>query len=204
MSRLNEEFETNIWPDFLEKCESGEFLKNDVFDLFKIQDYYQEKYSNWNRIIEGIYITLEKNNINMFENQTQIPTMFCYCWNFLKKITIPATVRIIGAHAFSGCKYLETVLFEKDSYDLFRILDGAFSDCWSLKDIKLPEGIEVLEEFTFNGCLNLKEFYVPDSLKDFLPDSCWVFNKCISLRNIVFSTGDKLEVKWDVEFKLVR
>lgn len=56
----------------------------------------------------------------------------------LKSITIPDTVKGIGASAFSNCVNLEKVI--------------------------LPDGLEYISASAFNGCENLKEISIPDSV----------------------------------------
>ena len=53
----------------------------------------------------------------------------------LKSLTVPATVRNIGANAFEGCKNLEKVKFFKDGNLIIR--GGAFEDCSKLVNVTL-------------------------------------------------------------------
>ncbi len=72
----------------------------------------------------------------------------------LEKITLPATLKSIGNHAFEGCGFYE---------------------------VELPEGLEGMDEFVFNRCLHLERVTLPASLTKigFSP-----FNRCTALRTI--------------------
>ena len=55
----------------------------------------------------------------------------------LEEITIPASIKIIGARAFSGCSNLNKVIFNKGS-KLTTIEEFAFSDCSNLSSVDIP------------------------------------------------------------------
>ena len=59
------------------------------------------------------------------------------CWNAFRKLTIPASVRHIGSHAFRGCATLEKVVF---AGLIDNIGSGIFESCERLSEIVVPEG----------------------------------------------------------------
>lgn len=59
------------------------------------------------------------------------------CWNAFKELTIPASVRHIGSHAFRECLTLEKVIFAGPIDD---IGSGIFESCEKLSSIVVPQG----------------------------------------------------------------
>ena len=59
------------------------------------------------------------------------------CWNAFKELTIPASVRHIGSHAFRECLALEKVIFAGPIDD---IGSGIFESCEKLSSIVVPQG----------------------------------------------------------------
>lgn len=64
------------------------------------------------------------------------------CWNAFKELTIPASIRKIGSHAFRNCLTLEKVIF---SGLIDKIGSGIFESCERLTSIVVPKGS--LEQF---------------------------------------------------------
>lgn len=64
------------------------------------------------------------------------------CWNAFKELTIPASVRHIGSHAFRNCLTLEKVIFLEP---IEKIGSGIFESCERLSSIVVPKGC--LEKF---------------------------------------------------------
>ena len=64
------------------------------------------------------------------------------CWNAFKELTIPASVRHIGSHAFRNCLTLEKVIFLGP---IEKIGSGIFESCERLSSIVVPKGC--LEKF---------------------------------------------------------
>jgi hypothetical protein len=73
----------------------------------------------------------------------------CFKGSGLRSLSLPATVRRIGKHAFAGCSNLTSVTFENKSRSrLVEIGDGAFNGC-PLERLELPESVRVLGERAF-------------------------------------------------------
>lgn len=88
----------------------------------------------------------------------------------LKKITIGKNVEKIGEEAFSGCRFLESVVFA-DGSACKEIGDYAFSGCDSLKTITLPDGLETIGENAFCAT-GIETVDIPDSVTT-LGDYCF-------------------------------
>lgn len=91
----------------------------------------------------------------------------------LKSIIIPASCEEIEACAFKGCTSLESVSFEPVSR-LMAIRGGGtenskipayygtFSDCTSLKSIRIPSSCQVIEDSAFKNCITLESVTFED------------------------------------------
>ena len=73
-------------------------------------------------------------------------------------VEIPATVREIGARAFSDCWNLSNITFAAES-GLTTIGDSAFTNCISLASITLPKTLSRLGAGCFQGCAQLTDVY---------------------------------------------
>ena len=89
------------------------------------------------------------------------PGAFSNC-SFLASIEIPEGVTEIYQNAFSGCTRLETVTL---STSLKRIEVNVFSGCSSLTSIKIPEGVTEIHQNAFSGCTKLETVILPETLE---------------------------------------
>ena len=112
------------------------------------------------------------------------PYAFSNCKN-LKNVRKSSSTRAamteesaeIGAFAFSGCENLESF----DLKNVGMIGEGAFSNCSSLDNISIPEGISIIEDTAFFDCSNLKSIDIPKSVTEI---SDGAFSGCTSIQNI--------------------
>ncbi|MGI6689325.1 MAG: leucine-rich repeat domain-containing protein [Christensenellales bacterium] len=84
-----------------------------------------------------------------------------------RELTVPDKVdgypvAEIGAEAFSFCYNLTGITLPEG---LQRIGDRAFFECESLTGITLPEGLQNIGDGAFHGCISLTGITLPDSLK---------------------------------------
>ncbi|MDR0633196.1 MAG: leucine-rich repeat domain-containing protein [Holosporales bacterium] len=95
-------------------------------------------------------------------------------------ITIPASVKIIGEKAFSGCSLQQVILQE----GLTEIGKFAFSGCWLLQSINIPASVTTIKEDAFFNCKGLAavNFATDSNLKEIGADA---FNGCSNLKQIV-------------------
>ncbi|MBO5270506.1 MAG: leucine-rich repeat protein, partial [Clostridia bacterium] len=126
---------------------------------------------------------------------------------FLKDITVPETVTVIGKYAYAGCEGLEGVLHLPES--TITINEGAFEFCQNLTGIDFPDGVESIGANAFAGCALITKLTVPDTvtsigdnafancalLTEFIiPDSVTsigitVLNNCSGVRSITIGAG---------------
>lgn len=108
----------------------------------------------------------------------------------VKNIIIPDSVEYIYMHrTFEELTCLETVTFPEniqcvyeydDDFDYPIEAHDTFSECSNLKEVILPEGIEVLEG-TFFLCTNLEKVTLPNTITEINENA---FGECVKLTDI--------------------
>ena len=78
---------------------------------------------------------------------------------FLKKVSLPSSLRVIEQGAFSDCGIEE--IFIPDGVEV--IGRNAFMDCKELKSVRLPNTLLSLD-IAFNGCKSLEKVILPDEI----------------------------------------
>ncbi len=131
---------------------------------------------------------------------------FYHC-SQLKTVTIPATVKVIGKMAFSGCTQLTAVKYEGDVSSLVTVGDLAFAYCKSLAAITLPNTLTTLGMGAFLECEALTTINIPAAVRGdggvvvsgitALPDM--VFMGCKSLATV--TGGEGIETIGDYAFR---
>ncbi len=160
-------------------------------------------------IIDGVLVKYNGNNKDIV-----IPTtvneiyLQAFAGSTIESITIPDSVKKIGARAFEDCRQLVSVVLPESigtlengtflrCWDLIEIhlpesltsiKDGVFWECHSLESIKLPANIKNIGENAFLGCKKLQEIILPSQLQE-LGDGC--FEVCDSLKKVVFPETTK-------------
>lgn len=84
--------------------------------------------------------------------------------NVLTNVEIPASVKTIGARAFSNCTNLSTVTFESES-QLKWIWEYAFEECKYLSNFKIPSNTLYIGDQAFTGCKSLGSLVIPMSVE---------------------------------------
>ena len=118
-------------------------------------------------IPEGIVEIEERRGLEgvFFKNET------------IKTVSIPKSMKRIGAFAFRQCVSLETVIFhgapEFDGY--------VFEDCHSLQEITIPYGVTKISSSLFAGCKNLRKVTIPDTVECIEGSA---FKNCVALKEI--------------------
>ena len=95
-----------------------------------------------------------------------------------KNITIPSNVITIASGTFKD-KEIESVVFP----DGVNNISGAFDGCTTLKKVKLPSDMKVINENAFSGCTSLDTVEFPEKLEKI--DTA-AFKNCSALSNISF------------------
>jgi len=131
----------------------------------------------------GSYFCSYNENVAIDISETQIETLpeyaFAEC-SALHQLKMPATLKHIGAYAFTNCNNLSTVEFL--GTQLLTLGTGAFKDSPTLHNITIPEGVTNIENDTFSGCGNLGEVVLPDSVTT-IGDNA--FKGCVTIHSLV-------------------
>lgn len=104
--------------------------------------------------VSGIY------HVVVGEDITRIGEGNFNVWG-LETVSLPSTLKVIGARAFSGCRMLGSVDLPAA---LERIETGAFSGCASMKEARLLGGVKVIGPEAFQDCISLASIDMPVSL----------------------------------------
>jgi len=103
----------------------------------------------------------------------------------IDSIVIPSSVESISGRAFSMCDKLIYIEFQKSDSTL-EIGEGAFVGCTSLKELFLPDNINIYEGRQFMNCTNLKTATLPSSLQTISEE---MFYGCTSLTTVNLPDG---------------
>ena len=120
-------------------------------------------------------------NVVIEEGVTKISEFAFLLCTKMSDVTIPASVEIIGRHAFSSCIGLESISFADDTH-LTTIGEGAFAGCNNLKQksLTIPGSVTSIGESAFDGCSSLETITLSNSTSD---DE-------ITIGNDAFRTGE--------------
>ena len=99
----------------------------------------------------------------------------------IEKITIPASVREIGADAFHGCEKLREIIFEGGSK--LKIISQNCFICAGIKKIIIPKGVTEIQDSALCRCKNLKKVTFEEG-SELKVIGEWAFGDCISIRSI--------------------
>ena len=102
---------------------------------------------------------------------------FKYC-NKLKEISIPSTIKELGAESFDGCRELYKVNLNEG---LEKIDNYAFSKCIKLESIVIPNTVRYINAFAFSEDVRLASITIGEGVKS-IGSSC--FENCVRLRNV--------------------
>ncbi|MGN0813805.1 MAG: leucine-rich repeat protein [Candidatus Coproplasma sp.] len=99
---------------------------------------------------------------------------------YLKSLSVPSSVALLGEYAFAGVSILNTVTFD-DGSKIDTIPICCFSDCTSLASINIPESVEKIDSFAFASCTSLTQFTVGLNVSSI---ASYAFNNCYRLREV--------------------
>lgn len=80
----------------------------------------------------------------------------------LKRVSIPASVTLIGECAFSKCTGLTEITIPDSVTTIGR---KAFFECEALQELGLPASVQEIGEWAFKNCINLKNMTIPDGVE---------------------------------------
>lgn len=101
----------------------------------------------------------------------------------VEAVFLPQGLEIISKNAFSWCVKLGNITFPDT---LQMIDDGAFSDCESLKEIKLNEGLKFIGANAFRACSGATALTIPASVQNI---SRRAFDFCVLLESAEIPAG---------------
>ena len=119
------------------------------------------------------------NPIIFAEDTTVIPGWcFAYCHE-LSEVKYPSSLQLIEDYAFYECNmYLKEVKLP-DGCEVLG--EHAFQQCTSLTTIYLSASMETIKSYAFYGCINIQEIVVPQGVKIV---SDYAFAECYELTTI--------------------
>ena len=103
----------------------------------------------------------------------------------LNRISLPTTLKKIGAHAFDGCVGLKEVVIQ--AKEMAEIGEAAFNGCSELKSIVIPEGIKEIGDSTFDRCGKLAQVKTPKAGLLRIGDRA--FAECKALTELKLNNG---------------
>ena len=126
-------------------------------------------------------------------------------------ITIPDSVKKIGAYAFLDCAYIDTVTIPAN---ITEITDDCFNGCQYLNNVVLPDtvksigknafkgckrmtnftmgnGVEIIGDSAFADCSNMTKFALTDSVKSI---GTLVFDGCRKIKDFRMSANAELTI----------
>ena len=93
---------------------------------------------------------------------------------------IPEGIKLIGSHAFDGCKNLTKITIPNG---VNVIEEYGFAGCSCLNCIVIPQGVKNIDEYAFFGCIKLDSITIPESVTEI--GNC-AFEECGNLT--IYST----------------
>lgn len=124
----------------------------------------------------------------------------------LTDITLPDSVKVIHAHAFSSCTNLKSVNIPNITYDIAlldlpygletlylgdgvkEISDSAFYHRENLKNVYIGNGTTKIGENAFDNCFNLTTVVIGNGVTTIEP---WAFANCYELTNLTIGNSVK-------------
>lgn len=108
----------------------------------------------------------------------------------LTKVTIPSSVKLIGANAFYGCKKLASVVFDSADGEDLQIASTAFENCTALTDVIFPIRTTSIGKSAFKGCTNLIAIHIGENNR-LVSIGDEAFMNCTALKSVLLSPGLK-------------
>ncbi len=194
----------DLW---LPNSKSKELLATDLWKGFKkYHSYYEYEDENLSYELDhlnGTAIVRGKNN-KQLEGTITIPATITHNGSTftvttigyfafssqprLKRVVIPTTVTHIQHDAFHNSGALESITWNSNSSDPITIEEGAFTNCFGLTKLKLPNGVTSIPDGMFSACRGLREIDLPRTVTSV---NMGAFSDCWQLRALIVRASDK-------------
>ena len=115
---------------------------------------------------------------------------YVFAGSGLTSISIPATVKGLGAYAFQNCGALTSVVFEgadDGTCSLLTIGDYAFDGCTELTGVTIPASVTTLGKYAFRGCVKFTAMTVPETVTKLGGGN--LFENCTELTAVAWNTS---------------
>lgn len=89
----------------------------------------------------------------------------------ITSVTIPDSVKKIGAEAFLDCSSIKSVTIPSGVQEIEPL---AFANCTSLTEITIPSSVKTIGYGAFNGCTSLKTVNYEGSHNDWMKHKLWI------------------------------
>lgn len=122
------------------------------------------------------------------EGVTNLYKTFIDC-SSLVSVSLPNSLKTIGAGTFSGCKSLAEIIIPDSVTSIY---SGAFSGT-SIKHIDIPESVETLYLSAFSSCSELEELIIPDTVTKYGNEITSFYNMD-ALKILIFSNNCNLDL----------
>ena len=116
---------------------------------------------------EAFYKCTSLDRIALTEKLTVIGSRaFSECTSLID-VAIPKAVTTIGSYSFQSCTSLESVVIEANSKKGFETVIGesAFNGCNGLISVTIPGNVISIENYAFSNCKSLEELTIPEGVK---------------------------------------
>ena len=135
-------------------------------------------------------------NLTIGDNVETIPSYFMRNNKKFDELTLPASVRKIGANAFNNTSLTSIEM----SQEVDAIGENAFGNCRSLTSFAIPDSVEVLASGVLYGSSALEELTLGEGLKEVhtnLSEGLTALKRvnynAVSMDSIQFAKSDKIE-----------
>lgn len=98
--------------------------------------------------------------------------------NYIESVSLPDTLRTIGAYAFFLCKSLTEINIPSSVTNIYYF---AFDGCSALEKLTLSEGVKAIGGNAFSGCIKLSEITIPSTVEN---KATYAFANCTGLKKI--------------------
>lgn len=112
----------------------------------------------------------------------------------ITKLTGPSTLVTLGYDCFRGDGFDGTPLVKVDfsnCTNLATLTEGTFYDCHLLKNVSLPEGLQVVGNAAFQNCYAIEEIIIPNSVLTIEENAFWMFSELYQhqMEKVVLGSG---------------